>query len=77
MKFSSKDFLSKCDQIGMWIWLHLRKKSLMENFIFCALIHSMFSLTQLALNRSTKLFSSRNINTCRRSCIPTTLSLSK
>ena len=34
MTFSSKDFLSKCDQIGMRIWLHLRKKSFMENFIF-------------------------------------------
>ena len=48
MKFSSKDFLSKCDQIGLRIWLHLRKKSFMENFIFSALIHSMFSLIQLA-----------------------------
>ena len=29
---------SKCDQIGrkMWIWSHLLKKSLMENFVFCA-----------------------------------------
>ena len=38
MKFSIKDFLSKCDQIHMKlrIWSHLLKKSLMENFIFCA-----------------------------------------
>ena len=38
MKFSSKDLSSKYDQIRrkMWIWLHLLKKSLMENFIFCA-----------------------------------------
>ena len=36
MKFSIKDFLSKCDQIRrkLRIWLHLLKKSLMENFIF-------------------------------------------
>ena len=34
MKFSIKYFLSKCDQIC--IWSHLLKKSLMENFIFCA-----------------------------------------
>ena len=33
MKFSIKDFLSKCDQI---LITHLLKKSLMENFIFCA-----------------------------------------
>ena len=38
MKFSIKDFFSKCDQIRSFlrIWLHLLKKSLMENFIFCA-----------------------------------------
>ena len=38
MKFSVKDFFSKCDQIRSFlrIWSHLLKKSLMENFIFCA-----------------------------------------
>ena len=38
MKFSIKDFFSKCDQIHrkLRIWSHLLKKSLMENFIFCA-----------------------------------------
>ena len=37
MKFSIKDFFSKCDQIRrkLRIWSHLLKKSLMENFIFC------------------------------------------
>ena len=37
MKFSIKDFVSKCDQIRsvLRIWSHLLKKSLMENFIFC------------------------------------------
>ena len=36
MKFSIKDFFSKCDQIcrKLRIWSHLQKKSLMENFIF-------------------------------------------
>ena len=29
MKFSTKDFFSQCDP-------HLRKKSLMQKFIFCA-----------------------------------------
>ena len=35
MKFSIKDFFSKCDQIRSFlrIWLHLLKKSLMEIFI--------------------------------------------
>ena len=37
MKFSIKDFFSKYDQIrSLRIWLHLLTKSLMENFIFCA-----------------------------------------
>ena len=38
MKFSIKDFFSKCDQIhrNLQNWSHLLKKSLMENFIFCA-----------------------------------------
>ena len=39
MKFSIKDFFSKCDQIHslLRIWPHLLKKSLMENIIFCAM----------------------------------------
>ena len=38
MTFSIKDFFSKCDQIRgfLRIWSHLLKKSLMENFAFCA-----------------------------------------
>ena len=40
MKFSIKDFSSKCDQIRRFlrIWSHLLEKSLIENFIFCAAI---------------------------------------
>ena len=40
MKFSIKDFFSKCDQIRqkLRIWSHLLNKSLMENFIFCAVL---------------------------------------
>ena len=38
MKFSMKDFLSKCDQIHrkLRIWSYFLKKSLMESFIYCA-----------------------------------------
>ena len=38
IKFSIKDFFSKYDQIRtkLRIWLNLLKKSLTENFIFCA-----------------------------------------
>ena len=41
MKFSIKDFSSKCDQIRSFlrIWSYLLKKSLMENFIFCPVIN--------------------------------------
>ena len=55
VKFSIKDFFSECDQNRsfLWIWSHLLKKSLMENFIFCAvwsvyylLIYSVYHLTK-------------------------------
>ena len=38
MKISNEDFFSKYDQICSFprIWSHLLKKSLMKNFIFCA-----------------------------------------
>ena len=43
IKFHVKDF-SKCDHIRSFlrIWPHLLKKSLMENFIFCAVLPSAF-----------------------------------
>ena len=52
MKFSIKDFFRKCDQIRSFlrIWSHLQKKSLMENFIFCAV-----KFTHLTMNNSDKL----------------------
>ena len=36
MKFYITDFFSKYDQIRsfLWIWSHLLKKSVLENFIF-------------------------------------------
>ena len=41
LMFSIKHFFSKCDQIRrkLWIWFHLLKKSLMENFISCAVMY--------------------------------------
>ena len=40
MKFSIKNIFSKCDEIGSFLRSrsHLLKKSLMENFIFCAVL---------------------------------------
>ena len=61
IKFSIKDFFSKCDQISrkLRIWLHLLKKSL-ENFIYCAVFdrifqrHLNFSTSKERLNRRCK-----------------------
>ena len=49
MKFSIKDFLNKCDQIRrkLRIWSNLLKKSLMENFIFCAVYSAELDLKNL------------------------------
>ena len=40
MKFSIKDFFSKCYQFRnfLQIWSHVLKKPLMENFIFCKVL---------------------------------------
>ena len=44
MKFFINDFFTKCDQICRFLrtWSHLLKKSVMENFIFCA-VHNINS----------------------------------
>ena len=46
IKFSIKDFSSKCDQIRrkLRIWSYLLKKYLMENSIFCAVQAVIFVL---------------------------------
>ena len=62
MKFSIKDFVSKCDQIRskLRIWSHLLNKSLMENLNFCAVknvkrdcqsIQNMSILRDVVLNQ--------------------------
>ena len=42
MKFSIKDLFSKCDQIRSFLrtWSLLLKNSLMENFIFYAVLYA-------------------------------------
>ena len=47
MKFSIQDFSSKCDQIRrkLRIWSHLLEKSLMENFIFCAVLAASYLIS--------------------------------
>ena len=59
MRFSIKNFFSKCDQIRsfLWIWSHLLKKSLMGNFIFFVqhYTHSKWShIIVLKVKRSLK-----------------------
>ena len=51
MKFSIKDILSKCYQIHSFlgIWSHWLKKTLMENFIFCAMKNTMTDLIDVVL----------------------------
>ena len=48
MKFSVKDFFSKCDQIRrkLRIWSHLLKKSLLENFIS----YAVYQMNEYILN---------------------------
>ena len=43
IKFSIKDFFSKCDQVNrkLRIWSQLLKKSLIENFVFRAVDHAL------------------------------------
>ena len=58
MKFSIKDIFSKFDQIHrkLQIWLHLLKKPLMENFIFCAEIQEKVSGKSSASGKSYKVY---------------------
>ena len=49
MKFSMKGFFSKCDRARSFllIWLHLLKKSLMGEFIFCVVKLTILQLQNL------------------------------
>ena len=61
MKFSITDFFSKCDQIRSFlrIWPYLLRKSVMENFIFCAVKCLLARHCERAFN----LLSSNNLMT--------------
>ena len=71
MKFSIKDFFTKCDEIcrKLRIWPHLLKKTLIKNFIFCA----AFWLRANIIEELTLLISKRKSQLClfpslRRKC---------
>ena len=55
MKFFITDFFSKCDQISrnLRIWSHLLKKSIMENFISCAVYNQSIKV-QVTTNNNIK-----------------------
>ena len=72
MKFSITDFFGWCDQIRrkLRIWTHLLKKSLMKNFIFCAVRQANFvgnkakgriSKRVLQENKARQIFRKTNI----------------
>ena len=58
MKVSIEDFFSKCNLIlrYLWIWSHVLKKSLTENFILCAMAEDLYDSSKLNLERSHKFF---------------------
>ena len=66
MKFSIKYILSKCDQIRSFllIWSHLLKKSLMENFSFCAvsILHFFYLCFKVFIEMLSILFSYKDID---------------
>ena len=53
MKFSIKDLFSKYDQIRSFlrIWSHLLTKSLMKNFIFCAVYGQFLQISKWEMTR--------------------------
>ena len=61
-----KDFYSKCHQIYsfLWIWSYLPKKSLMENFIFCAVFSKHY--IQVGLQKVSRVRSPHSKNNCSR-----------
>ena len=77
LKFPIKDSFSKCDQIRrkLGIWSHLLKKSLMENFIFCAVFETDYWDTLQLMSRlvhwmkssnEDEIKSSKNIETSQK-----------
>ena len=58
IKFFIKDLFSKCDQIRsfLWIRLHLLKKSLMENLIFCAVSYAIIKIPTASFQTRHKIY---------------------
>ena len=74
MKFSIKGFFSKCDQIRsfLWIWSHLLKKPLTENFIFLwSELYWLLSWDLKITSEKTSTVAAQLTFTCPRSTIET------
>ena len=69
MKFSIKDFFRKCDYIHRKLrtWSHVLKKSLMENFIFCAVTRSSLALPNILKLNTLRLFKKHMFKWCQKS----------
>ena len=65
MKLSIKNLFSKCDQFRSFlqIWSHLLKKSLMENFVFCAVQFPSPSMKEKADKGCTIVITGRGTKT--------------
>ena len=65
MKFSIKDFFSKCNHIcrKLRIWSHLLKKSLMEKFIFLSMVSYLIENSQGKCRKSSLEIMSENTAT--------------
>ena len=62
MKFSMRNFFSKCEQIRSFlrIWSNILKKSLMENFIFCRVKEALREAKMTHEMRFSLTFSKKN-----------------
>ena len=65
MKFSIKHLFSECDQIRrkLRFWSHLLKKSLIENFILCAVLKTIVNKLDNRILDATSLFHINQYNT--------------
>ena len=73
MKFSIKDYFSKCDQIRR---IHLLQKSFMETFIFCAVYTKSINQSPWKIEWN-KLGLSKNNETNKTSAITISGSIKK
>ena len=64
IKFSVKNFFSKCEQIRIFLQIssHLLKKSMKENFSFCAVTMMASEINSITQNEVTLHLTGHNLN---------------